>query len=539
MFWNEKWTEDKIKDLADKVDYFSPHNHTEISNYRLRDCIIKISQLIDRAIELGYNGVCCTDHEALSGHIQFIKRYKEINKLYKEYEKIKNEPQKILDNKDIKKNLHLLEKYNPNFKIGLGNEIYLIDSIEDVTVNYVSGETQFYHFILIAKDKQGYEQIKQISSESAWKNWFKRGNMERVPTIKSELEEIIGNNKGHIIALSACLGSELDTLIIKYYETKDKIYLKKIENFISWAIKIFGKDNFYLEIQPCVIKQDENGENILHNQAIVDKFMFYLSNQYGLKVCCSTDSHYLLKEDAKIHEAYLKADDEDKKNSREVASFYETTFMASKEELVRMFQLFLTEEEIVKAFNGTKDLYDKIEIFDLYHPTIVPTDKKIPEFKLKHTLKDYYDKYEYINKYSQSDNKQDKYLLYLIEKGMDNLNQWGDSKFHFITYDYDGNIISEEDKIVTQEEKIARINEELSSFWQISERLEQKLSSYYVLVRGLIHEVMWPVSFVGVARGSCGGSYVCYLIEITQINPLKYDLPFWRHSSPLRPELPD
>ena len=58
-------------------------------------------------------------------------------------------------------------------------------------------------------------------------------------------------------------------------------------------------------------------------------------------------------------------------------------------------------------------------------------------------------------------------------------------------------------------------------------------------IRGLIHEVMWKVSFVGIARGSCGGIYICYLSEITQINPLKFDLPFWRHSSPLRPELPD
>ena len=58
---------------------------------------------------------------------------------------------------------------------------------------------------------------------------------------------------------------------------------------------------------------------------------------------------------------------------------------------------------------------------------------------------------------------------------MDKLDQWGDSEFHFATYDYDGSIIEEHDKIITQEEKIERINEEFSSFWQISEKLNQKL----------------------------------------------------------------
>ena len=505
-------SDNEAKKLSSELPFFSAHNHTEISNYRLRDSIIRINELIDNAIELGYNGVCCTDHEALSAHVKLIKHYKELKEK---------------------------DKLPEGFKIGLGNEIYLIDSMDDVTTNYVSGQTKYYHFLLLAKDKKGYEQIKQISSESAWSHWFRQGMMERVPTIKSELEEIIGDEKGHIIASTACLGGELDNLILDYLETNDIFYKKKIHNFINWCIKVFGKENFFLEIQPCIIKKDENGEKIPHKQAIVNQFMFNLSKGYGLKIICTTDSHYASKKDSSIHEAYLKADDEDKKQNREVAEFYETAYMFEKNELIKNLSEYLTVEQIKEVFNNTKCLYDKIEEFDLYHPTIVPTDKKIPPFKLRHTLRKWYDKYEYIKKYAESDNIQDQYLLYLVEVGMDKLDQWGDSEFHFATYDYDGSIIEEHDKIITQEEKIERINEEFSSFWQISEKLNQKLSAYYVLVRGLIHEVMWKVSFVGIARGSCGGSYICYLSEITQINPLKFDLPFWRHSSPLRPELPD
>ena len=177
--------------------------------------------------------------------------------------------------------------------------------------------------------------------------------------------------------------------------------------------------------------------------------MFELSNAYGLKVCCSTDSHYLLKEDRLIHEAYLKADDEDKIRSRETGEFYETTYMFSVEELIENFSYHLTEEQIIKAFKGTEEMWKDIEIFDLYHPTIVPTDKKIPDFKISHKFSKWYDKYEYIKKFAESDNLQDRYLLYLIEEGMDNLKQWGDSKFVFHSYDYNGNIISSSEKKVT------------------------------------------------------------------------------------------
>ena len=81
----------------------------------------------------------------------------------------------------------------------------------------------------------------------------------RRPTYYSDIEEIIGNNKGHLIASSACLGSYLDKLILQwkkpepgYKEVQKSIgVLKRISDFLSWCNKVFGSNNFYLEIQPC------------------------------------------------------------------------------------------------------------------------------------------------------------------------------------------------------------------------------------------------------------------------------------------------
>ena len=92
------------------LPFFSTHNHTEISNFRLRDCIIKLDELINRAIELGYNGICFTDHEALSGHVRLIKRYKDLKKWrsildkYETWEELEQKEDKD-DVKKIKKNM--------------------------------------------------------------------------------------------------------------------------------------------------------------------------------------------------------------------------------------------------------------------------------------------------------------------------------------------------------------------------------------------------------------------------------------------------
>lgn len=131
---------------------FEVHSHTHYSNLRLLDCINRPKDLINRAIELGLAGIAITDHEALCGHI-------EINIYQQE-----------------------LLKEHPDFKVALGNEIYLTDT-RDMGQRY-------YHFILIAKNKEGHRALRELSSR-AWMNSYWDRGMERVPTLKSDMEEIM------------------------------------------------------------------------------------------------------------------------------------------------------------------------------------------------------------------------------------------------------------------------------------------------------------------------------------------------------------
>lgn len=503
------------------LKFMNNHGHSEISNFRNEDCIIKIPDYIDNAILYGLNGCSLTDHEALTGHVTFMQRFQDLKKIKQRYQKLKEEgkEEEILNDKDIQREKEIILKMPEDFKICLGNEIYLLtpEELQEAKENYQKGITKFWHFILLAKDEKGYQQIKQISSESAWKNYYKDRGQERVPTLTTELEKIIGEDKGHIIMSSACLGSYLDHLIIEYFLNGKQKAKQNIHNFIQWMIKVFGKENVFLELQPCLqpyIKDEENKE-VEHLQVFVNKKLIQLANAYDLNYQVTCDSHYLRPEHLSILDAFLNSD-ENGKEERETSEFYLSAFLWKPQELYGNLKKYLTEEEVYKAFEGTQKIHEMIQIYDLSHEVIVPEDEHVPHsIDLENIFEPYYEQYEYIGKFGVSQNNQDRRLLQLIEEG------FIDKKQEF------------------SETNLNRINIELGTIWKITEKLHQRLSAYYVLVRNIIQDIMWKVSLIGPARGSVTGFYIAYLASITQVNPLKYGLPEWRHLHAQRPELPD
>ena len=191
---------------------FEVHSHTMYSNIRLLDSINRPKNLINRAIELGLSGIAITDHECISSH-------PEINFYADE-----------------------IHKEHPDFKIALGNEIYLTD-------NRDMGQ-KYYHFILIAKNKEGHRALRELSSRTWMNSYWDRG-LERVPTLKSDIEEIMKKYPNSLIATTACLGGELsiNTLnLINAEKIGDTLSAEtahnNIVNFLLWCKEIFGEDNF-------------------------------------------------------------------------------------------------------------------------------------------------------------------------------------------------------------------------------------------------------------------------------------------------------
>ena len=443
---------------------FEVHSHTHYSNLRLLDCINRPKDLINRAIELGLAGIAITDHEALCGHI-------EINMYQQE-----------------------LLKEHPDFKVALGNEIYLTDT-RDMGQRY-------YHFILIAKNKEGHRALRELSSR-AWMNSYWDRGMERVPTLKSDIEEVMKKYPGTLIATTACLGGELSVNalnLINAEATGDKngaeMAHNNIVNFMLWCKDIF-KDDFYVECAPGASR----------DQILVNKRLVSIAQAFGLKMVIGSDAHYLKKEDRYVHKAYLNS----KGGEREVDEFYEFAYLQTNEEIIENLKKSdFSEDYIMQMFDNSYGIFEKIENFSLAHKQTIPK-VSVPDYPKKSFDKEHY---PILASMFESDDKVNRYWVNKCVDKLEKLDLYND------TY-------------------LSRLEEEADIKQTISEKLETNMFSYPVTLEHYVN-LFWECgSMVGAGRGSSCSGLNHYLLGITQLDPIKWNLPFWRYLNKERVELGD
>lgn len=455
------------------MEIFNIHLHTDMSNIKLRDSTNKVKDVLEYALKLGLPGVAITDHSSIGNHIK-ATRY------------IEDNPDKFKD-----------------FTLGLGEEFYLCDREEIEKAVENNEKVRFPHFLVLAKNKNGYEFLKRLTTRE-WENSFWYRGMQRTPTYYEDLIELTKGYEDDIIFSSACIGSPLHQMILEYHYDRTKENQRCIHKFITFFINIVGKDDFYLELQPA-IKHDGSNKEIKQEQQIVNDMLLKLSEAYGLKCIVTTDAHYLHKDQAFAHETFLKSAN----GEREVQEFYSTTYMMNRQELLEYFD----EELLDKLIANTHEIMNKIEPITFKSQTRVPT-VDIPPYEDSNLFDRYLDRYKYIDLYKHSTQAIDRYYLHLIGEGMVRYNQ----EFN--------------------EENLSRIDLELEQIWEISLKLEQALSSYFVLTKDIV-DMMWEVSIVGTARGSASCYYTNYLLGIVQFNPIEYNLPYYRFLSKERASLPD
>lgn len=434
----------------------SIHNHTQYSNSRWYDCTIRENKLIEYAVELGHSCVAITDHDSLSAAV------------------------KVEEARDA-----ILEEH-PDFKVIQGNEIYLCRNGLNAD-NYVAGQDKFYHFILLAKDLVGFRQLCEISTKAWTRSYVSRG-FRRIPTYFSDLEEVIGNNPGHIVASTACLGGELASLIL------DKKYAE-IDEWLKWMLNLFG-DDFYLEMQPSTTP-----EQVIVNQAILD-----ISQKTNIPFIIATDSHYLSKEDRDTHRVFLKSQN----GEREVDAFYSSTYLMSDDDIRTL--MTIGSENIEKAYKSIQEIADKCENYSIKRPLripelkwrVFPQDPNIAKKYIKHipTLKTFL----------ESTHKADVALVWAI---IDRL---------------------EREPKLQYKESYDEINENLLMIKESSEVNQASWAAYLLNLQKVIDECWNAGTYIGAGRGSAGGFYLNYLLEITQVNPLweKTQLYSWRFLNPAR-----
>ena len=443
---------------------FEVHSHTMYSNLRLLDAINRPKDLINRAIELGLAGIAITDHECISSH-------PEINFYQKE-----------------------VQEAHPDFKIALGNEIYLTDTRD-------SGQ-RYYHFILIAKNKEGHRALRELSSR-AWMNSYWDRGLERVPTLKSDLEEILKKYPNSLIGTTACLGGELsvNTLeLIKCEHTKDEngavVAHNNIVNFLLWCKEVFGDGNFYIECAPGMSKE----------QVLVNKRFPAIAKAFDLKMVIGSDAHYLKKEDRYVHKAYLNS----KFGEREVDEFYEFAYLQDNEEIVEhLHRSEFSDEFIDEMFGNSYEIYNKIENYSLAHAQTIP-HVEVKDYDKINGLPEY----PILSNMLSSDDKIERYWVNQCLNRLKKLDKYN-------------------------EEYISRLNEEADIKKTISEKLGTNMFAYPVTLQHYVN-LFWECgSIVGAGRGSSCSGLNHYLLGITQLDPIQWNLPFWRYLNKERVELGD
>ena len=390
-----------------------------------------------------------------------------------------------------------LQKTNPDFTIALGNEIYLVDTRQK--------SQKYYHFILIAKDNIGHKALRELSS-IAWYNSYTDKGMERVPTLKSELTNIISKYKGHVIATTACIGGELSSNALKFAQAEkinDKdsmqIFYDNIVNFLNYCTNLFG-DDFYIECAPST--------DI--DQILVNKKLSAISKAFNIKMVIGTDAHYLTKNERAIHKAYLNS----KGGEREVDSFYEFARLMDSNEVVDLLSLCFSNDFISEIFSNTIELKNKIKFYDLSRKQIIPK-VKVTDYK-----KDSFIPFDWLNKYPticnliNSDEIQERYWI----------NEC---------------IISMQAKNLYNNKYLERLEIEADIIKYIGDQLNDCLFAYFNTFKHYI-DLFWECgSIVGPGRGSATGFLSNYLLGITQLDPIRWNLPYWRFLNKERAELPD
>ena len=287
--------------------------------------------------------------------------------------------------------------------------------------------------------------------------------------------EVLEKYHEGIIALSACLAGEVAT------------YLRKgdYDGAKEAAIKyrdVFGEDNYFLEMQ----------DHGIPDQATVNAGIMRLSKELGIPMVVTNDSHYIYAEDWEAHDVLLciqtnrKVQDENR--MRYDGGQY---YLKSKEEMAELFPYAL------EALENTHKIAERCNV------KIVFGEQKVPRFDVPggYTAEEYLEK--------------------LVYDGME--------KKYGIKYE-DTNELSDGEKGFDVRQ---RIDYELSVIKSMG------FVDYFLIVWDFIHFAKTHGIAVGPGRGSAVGSVVAYCLDITTIEPMKYDLLFERFLNPERVSMPD
>ncbi|WP_262122514.1 DNA polymerase III subunit alpha [Anaerococcus sp. Marseille-Q5996] len=390
------------------------HLHTE---YSLLDGFSRIDELIEKAKSFGMDSLAITDHGQMYGVIEFYKK-----------------------------------TTAAGIKPIIGCEVYVTE--KDHLIKDPSNK-RYYHLILLAKNNNGYQNLLKIVSEGYVNGYYYKPRVDL---------DFIKKYSDDIIALSACLSGEVNQRILENdieaaYETAKKY------------AEVFGKDNYYLELQ----------NHGLPEQKRVNEILVKIHKDLDIELVATNDVHYINREDSFYQDvllciqtgALLKDEDRMKMPCDE---FY----LKSPDEMYAIFK------DYDRALENTNKIAQMCNVEIEFHHPHLPYFTKLPENMTNL-----------------------EYLTQLVDEGLA-------KKYENV-----------------DEDIRARALKEINVIHNMG------YIDYFLIVWDFVRFAKENDIAVGPGRGSAAGSLVSYALDITQIDPLKYDLIFERFLNPERVSMPD
>ncbi len=411
------------------------HVHTEFS---LLDGLSKINKLVTQAKIMGMKHIAMTDHGSMYGAIKFYKECK-------------------------------AEGLNPI----IGCEMYIAKrTLKD---KEAGSDNEYFHLSVLAANNEGYKNLMKLVTISYLEGFYYRPRID--------LDTLSKHAKG-LIALSGCNSSQISKAFINE-DPKEALRLAGVYS------TIFGKSNFYLEIQRHEFGKfatsHEPGSEIYNDltrmqndELKIIKGAQKLSKETGLKLVATNDLHYVLQKDAQAQDAIVCIQTgkniSDIKRLRMIDS--PTFYLKSTKEMEDLFP------DIPEAITNTLEIAEKVNI------SIELNKVSFPSFEVP------------------GGENADDYLKKLCFE----------------------RIKLRVEKVTEQMKE--RLNYELSVI------SKKGYSTYFLVVSDFVN---WSrdTGIISTTRGSASGSLVSFALGITTVNPLYFKLPFERFLNLYRPSLPD
>ena len=469
-------------------DFIHLHVHTY---YSILDGQSSIKRLVDKAVANGMRGMAITDHGDMFGIKEFHDYVGGINKGRK---------------KDG------LEPFKPIF----GCEMY-VSRHGSKSLRRGKEDQGGYHLIVLAKNYHGYKNLIKLVSNSWVDGYYMRPRTDR-----EDLEKYHED----LIVCSACIAGEVPAKILKGD-------IAGAREAIEWYRRVFG-DDYYLELQRHEVKDPSIRANreTFPLQQKANKVLIELAHEYGIKLVCTNDAHFVDQENAEAHDHLLCLSTGKDLDDPTRMLYSKQEWFKTREEMNDVFS------DVPEALTNTCEILDKVEIYSIDHDPIMPFFPIPEEFGTEEQWREKFTEDDLFREFTSDENGENPLPREDGEKKIKKLG--GYDKLYRIKFeaDYLAKLAYEGAHRIYGENLSKEVDDRIRFELHIMKTMG--FPGYFLIVQDFINSARDELGvMVGPGRGSAAGSVVAYCLGITKIDPLKYDLLFERFLNPDRISLPD